>query len=59
MRQDEVHKGLLVQLLTDYANVPTGTWAMVDRRELCTTALGGLPSSGDRIHRFQTNFHLG
>jgi hypothetical protein len=30
MRQDEVHKGLLVQLLTDYANVPTGTWAMVD-----------------------------
>ena len=30
MRQDEVHKGRLVRLLTDYANVPTGTWATVD-----------------------------
>jgi hypothetical protein len=30
MRQDEVRQGLLVRLLTDYANVPASTWAMVD-----------------------------
>jgi hypothetical protein len=30
MRRDEVHKGLLVKLLTDYSNVPAGTWATVD-----------------------------
>ena len=30
MQRDEVHKGLLVRLLTDYSNVPTGTWATVD-----------------------------
>jgi hypothetical protein len=29
MRQDEVHKGLLVKLVTAYSNVPPGTWATV------------------------------
>ena len=30
MQRDEVHKGLLVRLLSEYSNVPTGTWATVD-----------------------------
>jgi len=30
MQRDEVHKGLLVRLVADYSNVPTGTWTTVD-----------------------------
>jgi len=30
MQRDEMHKGLLVRLLSEYSNVPTGTWATVD-----------------------------
>ena len=30
MQRDEVHKGVLVRLVADYSNVPTGTWATVD-----------------------------
>jgi hypothetical protein len=30
MLRDEVHKGLFVRLVTDYSNVPAGTWATVD-----------------------------
>jgi hypothetical protein len=30
MQHDEVHKGLLVRLLADYSNIPSGTCAMVD-----------------------------
>jgi len=30
MQRDEVHKGLLVSLLSDYSNVPAHTWATVD-----------------------------
>ena len=30
MRREELHKGRRVKLLTDYSNVPAGTWATVD-----------------------------
>jgi hypothetical protein len=30
MQREEVHTGLLVKLLTDYSNVPAGTFAAVD-----------------------------
>jgi hypothetical protein len=30
MQRDEVHKGLIFKLVTDYSNVPAGTWATVD-----------------------------
>jgi hypothetical protein len=30
MQREEVHMGLLVRLLSEYSNVPSGTWATVD-----------------------------
>ena len=30
MQHNSVHRGLLIKLLTDYSNVPGGTWATVD-----------------------------
>ena len=30
MQRDHLHKGLLVKVVSDYSNVPAGTWATVD-----------------------------
>jgi hypothetical protein len=30
MQRKTLYKGLLIELLTDYSNVPAGTWATVD-----------------------------
>jgi hypothetical protein len=30
MQRKTLHKGLVIKLLTDYSNVPAGTWATVD-----------------------------
>ena len=30
MQRDHVHKELLVKVVTDYSNVPAGTWAVVE-----------------------------
>lgn len=30
MQHENVQKGLLLKLLTDYSNIPAGTWATVD-----------------------------
>ena len=30
MLRKQVHSGLLIKLLTDYSNVPAGTWATVN-----------------------------
>ena len=30
MQRDHVHKGLLLRLVTDYSNIPLGTWATID-----------------------------
>jgi hypothetical protein len=30
MQRNQVHNGLLVKMVTDYSNVPAGTWATVE-----------------------------
>src|SRR5687767_2477670 len=30
MQRETLHKGIVIKLLTDYSNVPAGTWATVD-----------------------------
>jgi hypothetical protein len=30
MQRDQVHKGRLLKLVSDYSNVPAGTWATVE-----------------------------
>jgi hypothetical protein len=58
MQREDVRKGLLLKVVTDYSNVPAGTWAIVDSTGAMHMAYGGLPSGGDRIHRFRINFHV-